>query len=278
MKLLKYAKLIAIAAMAMFICPMSAYAAGAQSADDWKGRAVAGVIAALCFGVIIFFALRRSNRKTTEVLVRKSIEREQFIDEMIQAFAMCIDLKDTYTNGHSFRVAEYSKLLAKKLGYNSEDMREIYNIALLHDIGKISIPDYLLSKPSRPTAEEYGILHTHPKKGEEILKKISIAPDLAIGAGYHHERLDGCGYPNGLKGDEIPYVAQIIAVADAFDAMYSSRPYRKCMNIEDIRAELIRVSGTQLNGEIVEKMIELIDEGVTERIKTIKAEYPDENA
>lgn len=274
MKLNRCTKLNCVWAAAFFLSPTAAYAEGAQSTAEsaWRGQLAVSVIAALCLCAVIFFALRQSNRKNTAVLVRKSMEKEQFIDEMIQAFAMCIDLKDTYTNGHSFRVAEYSRLLAEKLGYAKEDVREIYNIALLHDIGKISIPDEILNKPGRPTEDEYKILHTHPKKGEEILKKISIAPDLAIGAGYHHERLDGGGYPNGLKGDEIPYVAQIIAVADSFDAMYSKRPYRKRMDIDDVREEMIRVSGTQLNGEIVEKMTELIDEGVVERIKDIKAE------
>ena len=227
------------------------------------------VIGGILVGIRLYL-----NKKTAELEAREK-RKQEFIDEMIEAFAMCIDLKDTYTNGHSFRVAEYSKLLAEKLGYSEEDVKEIHNIALLHDIGKLGIPDEVLNKPGRPTDEEYEILKTHPAKGEEILKKISISPDLAIGAGYHHERPDGRGYANGLKGDEIPYVAQIIAVADTFDAMYSTRPYRKQMDIKDVRDEMKRVSGTQLNGEIVEKMAELIDEGAIDKVKNIKANNDD---
>lgn len=234
----------------------------------WLAAAII-VIGGILVGVRLYL-----NKKTAELEAREK-RKQEFIDEMIEAFAMCIDLKDTYTNGHSFRVAEYSKLLAEKLGYSEEEVKEIHNIALLHDIGKLGIPDEVLNKPGRPTDEEYAILKTHPAKGEEILKKISISPDLAIGAGYHHERLDGRGYPNGLKADEIPYVAQIIAVADTFDAMYSTRPYRKQMDINDVRDEMRRVSGTQLNGEIVEKMAELIDEGAIDKVKKIKADDDD---
>lgn len=234
------------------------------------------IFAALCLGAAIFLIVREYLRRKTEALIKKEKEKEEYIDEMIQAFAMCIDLKDRYTNGHSFRVAEYSRLLAEKLGYNEEKVKDIYNTALLHDIGKISIPDEVLNKPGRPTDEEYEILKTHPAKGQEILEKIKIAPGLAIGAGYHHERLDGRGYPHGATAEEIPFEAQIIAVADTFDAMYSTRPYRKQLDIKVVEEELKRVSGTQLNGEIVEKMAELIEEGAIEKVKDLKVEKSDE--
>ena len=214
--------------------------------------------------------------KKTAALLKREKEKEEYIDEMIQAFAMCIDLKDRYTNGHSFRVAEYSRLLAEKLGYDEEKVRDIYNTALLHDIGKLGIPDEVLNKPGRPTDEEYEILKTHPAKGEEILNKIKIAPGLAIGAGYHHERLDGRGYPHGAIEEDIPFEAQIIAVADTFDAMYSTRPYRKQLDISVVEEEIKRVSGTQLNGKIVEKMVELIEEGEIEKVKDLKADNYDE--
>ncbi|MBR1930068.1 MAG: HD domain-containing protein [Lachnospiraceae bacterium] len=200
-------------------------------------------------------------RKKTAALIAKKEENEIFIDQIIHAFAKCIDVKDTYTNGHSFRVAKYSSMLAEKMGYSAEDVKETYNIALLHDIGKISIPDNILGKPGKLTDEEYAVLKQHPQKGYEILKDIKIMPQLAIGAGYHHERLDGKGYPRGVTAEEIPLTAQIIAVADTFDAMYSTRPYRKQMAIEDVIAELRRVSGTQLNGDVVEELIAMIENG-----------------
>ena len=205
--------------------------------------------------VIIYF------RRKTAALLREQEEKQVYIDQISHAFAKCIDLKDTYTRGHSFRVATFSRLLAEKMGYTESEVHDVYNIALLHDIGKISIPDEILGKPGKPTDEEYEILKQHAKKGYEILKDISIAPNLAIGAGFHHERLDGKGYPNGVTEQDIPIVAQIIAVADTFDAMYSTRPYRKQLPLDVVIEELKRVSGTQLNAEIVTYLSELVEEG-----------------
>ena len=130
-----------------------------------------------------------------------------------------------------------------------------------HDIGKITVPDEILHKPSRLSDEEFDVMKRHTTNGSEILQAIEIAPELALGAEYHHERIDGRGYPTGRKGDEIPQVAQIIAVADTFDAMYSTRPYRKQMPIEEVVEELKRVSGTQLNPRYVNALVELIGEG-----------------
>ncbi len=212
-------------------------------------------------GIVMFLIFEFIRRKREATLIKEQEKKQILIDEMTKAFAKCVDMKDNYTNGHSFRVAEYSKLLAEKLGKDEKEIKQIYNVALLHDIGKISIPDNVLNKPGRPTDEEYATLKTHTSNGYDVLKEINIAPELANGAGYHHERLDGKGYPNGLKGDEIPEVAQIIAVADTFDAMYSTRPYRKQMDVKDVIAELKRVSGTQLNEKIVNYLVELINEG-----------------
>ena len=205
--------------------------------------------------IILYF------RKKTKVLLRKQAEHKQFIDEMTSVFASCIDMKDSYTNGHSHRVAKYTAMLAKRLGKSDEEVEEMHRIALLHDIGKIGIPDNILNKPGRLTDEEFAVMKSHSSRGYDILKEISIAPELAIGAGYHHERQDGKGYPNGITKDEIPEVAQIIAVADTFDAMYSTRPYRRRMPLEDICAEVKRCSGTQLNEKVVGALLELIDEG-----------------
>ena len=211
--------------------------------------------------LVIFAATVLFVRKKTRALAKKHKEQEKLIDEITDVFASCIDMKDSYTNGHSHRVAKYTAMLAKKLGKSPEEVAKMHRIALLHDIGKIGIPDNILNKPGRLDDEEFKVMRSHSQRGYDILKEVSIAPDLAAGARFHHERQDGRGYPNGLTTEEIPEVAQIIAVADTFDAMYSTRPYRKKMELEDIIAELKRCSGTQLNSEVVNALLELISEG-----------------
>ncbi len=220
------------------------------------------MVVAILVLVVIMCISDMHTRHKTAALLKKQQEDEITINQIIQAFAKCIDMKDEYTNGHSFRVAKYSRLLAEKMGYTEQEAKHIHNVALLHDIGKISIPDQILHKNSRLTDEEFHKIQEHAQNGYEILKDIQLVPDIAIGAGYHHEHLDGSGYPKGLKGDEIPMTAQLIAVADTFDAMFSTRPYRKQMPIGDVIAELRRVSGTQLNGDVVECLAALVDEGV----------------
>ena len=152
-------------------------------------------------------------------------------------------------------------MIAEKSGYSAAEVENIYNIGLMHDMGKITIPDEILNKPGRLTDEEFVTMKRHAINGYEILKEVEISPELALGAGYHHEKMDGTGYPLGKTGDEIPEVAQMIAVADTFDAMHSTRPYRKKMKMEDIVAEMKRVSGTQLNEKYVNVLLTLIEEG-----------------
>lgn len=201
-------------------------------------------------------------KSKTKVLIKKQNENKLFIREMIEAFAKIIDMKDTYTKGHSTRVADYTKLLTRELGYDEETVEKYYNIALLHDIGKIGIPPEVLNKPGKLTDQEFNIIKSHSAQGYKVLKDISIMPELAIGAGAHHERPDGKGYPKGLKGDEIPRVAQIIAVADTFDAMYSDRPYRKRMNFDKAISIIKEVSGTQLASDVVDAFLRLVERGM----------------
>ena len=132
----------------------------------------------------------------------------------------------------------------------------------MHDIGKIGIPEEVLNKPGKLTDEEYAVIKSHSALGYETLKGISIMPELATGAGSHHERPDGKGYPRGLAGDEIPRVAQIIAVADTFDAMYSNRPYRKRMNFERVVSIIAEGRGTQLAPDVVDAFMRLVDKGL----------------
>ena len=214
-------------------------------------------LALICLAAAIhFYILRR-----TRALEKKQQESMAFISEITEAFAKVIDMKDQYTNGHSNRVAHYTAMLAKELGYDDETIEKYYRIALLHDIGKIGVPSEVLNKNGKLTDEEFEIIKSHSSKGYEALKDISIMPELATGAGAHHERPDGKGYPNHLKGDEIPRVAQIIAVADCFDAMYSNRPYRKRMNFEKAVSIIKDVSGTQLTPDVVDAFLRLVDKG-----------------
>ncbi len=221
------------------------------------------ILSAISVG-IISFAMWRHFDKSTKLLLEKQEEDRKFIEQIMHTFAKCVDLRDTQNQGHSFRVAYYTRMLAEKLaqkrGYSKEQIDEFYHIALMHDIGKINIPDKILNKTERLDDEEYQIMKSHTSKGEELLKGVDIVPNLAFGAGYHHERLDGKGYPRGLHGNEIPEAARLIAVADTFDAMYSTRPYRKQMLLTDVMDELKRVAGTQLEAEVVEALVELANE------------------
>ena len=140
-------------------------------------------------------------------------------------------------------------------------VEKYYRIALLHDVGKVGVPQEVLNKPGKLTDEEFEIIKSHTTQGYDALKEITIMPELAIGAQAHHERPDGRGYPNHLKGDEIPRVAQIIAVADCFDAMYSNRPYRNRMNFDKVVSIIKEVSGSQLAPDVVDAFLRLVDKG-----------------
>ena len=161
---------------------------------------------------------------------RKTKENESLELHVVQTLAEAIDAKDTYTNGHSGRVAAYSREIARRAGYSERDQNEIYMMGLLHDVGKIGVPDAVINKPGKLTDEEFKEIKNHPVMGARILKTIKEMPRLVTGARWHHERYDGKGYPDGLKGTDIPEEARIIAVADAYDAMTSNRSYRRGMD------------------------------------------------
>jgi putative two-component system response regulator len=179
---------------------------------------------------------------------------------VVKSLAEAIDAKDTYTNGHSGRVAQYAKLIAGRAGYSPEKQNDIYMMGLLHDVGKIGIPDAVINKPARLTEDEFEVIKNHPVMGARILKNIKEMPELATGARWHHERYDGKGYPDGLKGEEIPEEARIIAVADAYDAMSSRRSYRGILPQEVVREEIGNGHGTQFDPTFADIMLEMIDE------------------
>lgn len=209
----------------------------------------------------------RNIRQKNEALKKAIMDErasEILIDQIIHALAKSIDLKDQYTRGHSTRVAAYSRKIAEQLGFDEKETETLYRTALLHDIGKLVVPKSILNKPGKLTDDEFAQIKMHSQHGYDILKEIDTFPELAIGAGYHHERIDGKGYPNNKTADEIPYFAKIIAVADTFDAMNSTRPYRKKLEMSEIIGEMKRVSGTQLDSNIVDALINLINEGKIE--------------
>ncbi len=204
-------------------------------------------------------------------MAQKKLEEAQKLEKLsvqvVTALAGTVDAKDSYTNGHSQRVASYSKEIALRMGKPDDFVRDIYFMGLLHDIGKIGIPDYIINKTGKLTDEEYAIIKTHPVIGAEVLKKITEMPNLYCGARWHHEHYDGKGYPDGISGEEIPLEARIIAVADAYDAMSSKRSYPDAMPQDKIRAEIVRVRGSQLDPQIVDVMLGMIDEDIHYKMK-----------
>ena len=179
---------------------------------------------------------------------------------MVQTLAEAIDAKDTYTNGHSSRVAQYSKEIAKRYGYDRKQQDEIYMMGLLHDVGKIGVPDAVINKPGRLTDEEFAMIKKHPEMGSRILASVQEMPELKIGARWHHERYDGTGYPDGLSGTDIPEEARIIAVADSYDAMTSRRSYRDVLSQSVVRSEIEKGKGTQFDPVFADIMLEMIDD------------------
>ena len=193
--------------------------------------------------------------------VRKQTKRaERLTKEMMVALSHTVDAKDHYTNGHSERVAAYAAEIGRRMGKSPEEQRQLYEIGLLHDIGKIGIPEEIINKTARLTDEEFARIKEHTLIGCEILKGISDMPELSYGARSHHERYDGKGYPDGLARDAIPQVARIICVADCYDAMTSTRTYSNPKPQETVRAEIERCSGSQFDPDIAAIMLEMIDD------------------
>lgn len=194
-------------------------------------------------------------------------ELEKMNEKIVDTIAKTIDARDRYTNGHSQRVAKYALEIAKRMGKTEEEQREICYAALLHDVGKIHIPDAIINKPSKLSDEEFSYIKLHPISGYYILRDIDEMSLIAQGAKWHHERYDGNGYPNGLAGENIPEVARIIGVADTYDAMTSNRSYRKIMPQEKVRAEIEKGKGTQFDPQIADIMLRMIDEDTEYQMK-----------
>ncbi|MCR5773961.1 MAG: response regulator [Lachnospiraceae bacterium] len=221
----------------------------------------------LCLRAGNLMNLSLLNNYMNQEVEKKTEENEKLSIHIIKALAYAIDAKDKYTNGHSSRVAEYSKEIAARYGYDEKEQNEIYIIGLLHDVGKIGIPDAIINKNALLTDDEYSMIKLHPVIGTQILETITEMPNLSSGARWHHERYDGNGYPDRLAGDDIPEVARIIAVADAYDAMTSHRSYRDTLPQDKVRSEFIRCSGSQFDPKFADIMLKLIDEDPDYRMR-----------
>ncbi|MCI5620885.1 MAG: response regulator [Lachnospiraceae bacterium] len=204
--------------------------------------------------------LAREVEKKTDVVKAQHEKLERISMQIVKTLSGAIDAKDTYTNGHSTRVAEYSREIAKRVGFSEKQQDDIYMMGLLHDVGKIGIPESIINKPARLTEEEYRVIQNHPAMGAKILSNITEFPKLATGARWHHERYDGKGYPDGIAGEDIPVEARMIAIADAYDAMSSRRSYRDALTQDYIRGELVKGRGTQFDPIFTDVMLEMMAE------------------
>lgn len=215
-------------------------------------------IASLGSVIILFVTLKYDTQHKRD---------RQIISQAIGTFSKFIDSKDKYTNNHSYRVAGYSKLIASKLKLPESECEDVYFIGLLHDTGKVIIDDKILNKPGRLTSQEYEVIKSHTTKGADLLKDFTAIKDISVGALYHHERYDGKGYPSGLAGENIPLVARIICVADAYDAMSSNRCYRAELDRETIIEQLVINKGKQFDPRIVDVFLECIESGEVDSVR-----------
>ena len=207
----------------------------------------------------------------TWLIVQRQLYQQQIklnmANETVMAIANAVDAKDVRTHQHSTRVAEYAELIAREMNcfkwwQRGKMLSNLRKAAQLHDIGKIGIPDSVLNKVGRLTDEEYAKMKSHVISGAEILKDFTLVEHVEDGTRYHHERYDGKGYPEGLKGDQIPLFARIIGVADTFDAMTSNRVYRSSMDTDYVMNEMKRGRGTQFDPDALDAFLRLVEKGV----------------
>ncbi len=205
-------------------------------------------------------SLEQMVRARTEMLRHAMADLEHSYDITLEALGDALDLKDSETEGHSKRVTAYTIALARAIGIPPGEIRMIARGAFLHDIGKMAIPDDILRKPGSLSSNEQNLMREHCTRGYNMLRKIPFLAEAADIVYTHQEHFDGSGYPNGLKGDEIPIGARIFAVADALDAITSDRPYRKALSFDAAREEILRCSGTQFDPAVVEVFIKIPNE------------------
>lgn len=213
----------------------------------------------VCWTIAFFFFLFSVGRLNE--LEQLELHDKKMIQEVMETFSGFVDAKDPYTGGHSIRVGKYAKLLANELGLDKKQCQTVFYCGILHDCGKISIHDSILSKPKRLTDYEFSIIKSHTIHGFEILSGLTAIPEACMVARYHHERFDGRGYPDGLLGNSIPLYARIVCLADAFDAMNSNRCYREHMTADMIIKQINDNSGIQFDPDVADAMIRLLLRG-----------------
>ena len=212
------------------------------------------LIMMICFTSMMFRAIAMQTQLANDASQYKKLSEQSLL-----AITRAVEAKDLYTKRHSERVAKYSEMIARKMGYSDDDAKTLYIMALMHDVGKIGIPDAIINKPGALTDEEFKIVKSHPVIGADILKEVDAFEKISEIALNHHERVDGKGYPNGLTGNEISDEVAIVSVADAYDAMTSRRSYRDIMGQAEVRAEIKKGIGTQFKKQQAEAMLEIID-------------------
>lgn len=232
------------------------------------------ILAAMLIWLIIFIGFMVTKFNLRNYKVKQQYDMKVILQSM-NTFISFIDAKDPYTRGHSKRVAMYAAEIAKRMGLSEDEIQNIYYAGLLHDAGKISIPDAVLNKPGKLTDEERLLIQNHTIAGGKMLKQLSSIRGIRETALYHHERFDGSGYPEGLKGDSIPLYARIVGVADSYDAMSSNRVYRRHLNKDDIIEEIQKGSGTQFDPDIVKYMVDMINDGYVNVVKMETADSDD---
>lgn len=201
--------------------------------------------------------------------IQKQREHDLMIlNQSIMTFTSFIDAKDSYTRNHSVRVAIYAKEIGRRMGLDEDELQNLYYGTLLHDVGKIGIPDEILTNEGQLTPEEFEIIKTHPLKGVEMLKNFTEIPNISDCAHYHHERYDGKGYPEGFSREQIPLFARIASVADSYDVMSLDRKYKKAMSHDEIEEELLANSGTQFDPKIVPFIIDMMNDGFTDKVRS----------
>ncbi len=206
--------------------------------------------------------LQEEVQKQTSNAIDRAMRLEKLSSDVVTSLGRAIDAKDKYTNGHSSRVSFYAYKLGEKIGLSYEELKSLERDALLHDIGKIGVPDIVLNKPTKLNDEELASIREHTVIGRKIVEGLENLKDCGDVAMYHHERYDGTGYPEGLAGENIPLYARIVAIADAYDAMNSERVYRSALSREKIRQEFIDGKGTQFDPNLADTFINLIDEKI----------------
>ena len=261
-----------VSLMANLLYDLKLYLNGVITVETSKDVEIQLALIFLCFGFLyaasrLYDDIHRKNAEYLREIEEKNREIQRVMLDTTTTIVNIIDAKDEYTKGHSQRVSEYSATIARELGYSEEEIANVRYVALMHDIGKIGIPDAILKKPDRLDAEEFAVMEQHVTIGAGILHENHMINDLEIGARYHHEKYDGSGYAEGLKGENIPEIARIIGLADTYDAMTTNRVYRKRLTDQEVVAELRKNSGTQFDPKLVELFLRLLEEGKFKQLR-----------